>query len=291
MRGLFYPSKVYKGRKDKLYLPESITDRIMLNPVYKMKNIMGTPLCICDSGAFQDIDKETRLTPMNALLRQVRYRDMIAKEKDGFNFEAFCIYDQMIGVDECIIDGKKVKLRGTEDTAKQAIQDTLGSAQVYYKYRDEYNVDKVVWISQGVTPKQYLQECTIPLLDYFRDDDYYGFGGFCIIGRMRKIMLPLFYETVSLVLPALKSRNIKRVHVLGVCIPEAIKHIVHESRKYSITVSTDSSAPEINALAFGKSYNNEMRATIYNGIKNIDYDPIDLAHNNVRSYATWMKQL
>lgn len=286
---LFYPSRVYSGTKDYRYQPENITKRVMLNPVYKVTTLNYPFDALVDSGAFQDIDKHERLTPAQAFDRQRRYRDKLRKDFRDFDFEAVSIYDQMIGVDECVIDGKKIKRRGTKETAKQAVEATLYSARYYNDHRDEYN--RIIYIAQGIDPEQYL-ECTEQLLTYIRPGlDYFGFGGFCIIGRQRKIMLPIFQETCISVFPALARAGIHRAHLFGICLPEAVKIAKKYGDMYGIQLSTDSSAPEINAVAFGKMYTEEGRINRSAGIKWIDYNPIELAHSNVRKYNEWIKNL
>lgn len=288
MDRFFYPSKVYSGTILKPYRPEVIIGRIMLNPIYKAK-LFGEPQeALVDSGAFQDIDKEVRLSPEQALDRQLKYREKFRMQfGESWDFEAVSIYDQMIGVDEQIINGKKVKKRGTLDSAMYAIEETLKSAH-YYKTR-ENETQRMVYIAQGITTKQYIDECAIPLLTYLRPGiDYFGFGGFCIIGRQRKQLLPLFKETVIELLPILHTAGVHRVHIYGVCIPEAIEFIVNQASQYAIQVSTDSSAPEINGIAFGKQYK-DGRPTIH--LEKGTYDKIDLAEYNIKEYNRWMQQI
>jgi hypothetical protein len=278
----------------------------MVNPRYKIKHLLPNTKVLCDSSAFQDIDKGIRLTPEQALKRQLDYRIHLQRITNdaNFNYESLSIYDQMAGVDEQLvcIDGcmKKIKQRGSEETAHEAIKQTILAAE-YYATQRQTIATSVTWIAQGVTPQQYLNDCTLPLLDLFQKGDYYGFGGFCIIGRKRKTMLPLFYETVNLVLPVLRKKNIARVHIYGVCIPEAITYLHEQCKKYGIDASTDSSAPEISALAFGKMYQRNGRPLDPKGImkkykrtvwrKYIDYNPVKLAHANVRMYDNWTKTL
>lgn len=332
---LFYPSKIYNGTKEYPYRPELITWRVMLNPKYRIKHLARGVRCIVDSGAFQDIDAAVRLTPAQALDRQLKYREyLIGITQDPlFNYEAVCIYDQMAGVDEhltclddCYIEYmyyvssgtlhelglkkgeikeilskfKKIKARGTEETATNAVAETLRAAEYYASQRDEIRT-KVVWIAQGINANQYTNDCTIPLMDFVQKGDYFGFGGFCIIGKQRKTMLPIFYETVDKVLPVLKKKGIGRAHLLGVMVPEAVKFFVQECRKYNIVSSTDGSAPEVAGVAFGKTYSKEGKQLAPEQIKKIynrdtwikweDYNPIKLAMANVRRYELWSSSL
>jgi len=286
---LFYPSKVYNGTKEKPYQPELITGRVMVNPKYKVSHLQACDV-ICDSGAFQDIDKAVRLTPEQALNRQMKYRDHLATLLDDptFTYEALCIYDQMAGVDECIDEctGKKVKRRGTEETAQVAVNETLHAAE-YYSYVYPH---RLMLIAQGINSSQYAQ-CTNELLTLRRRDDYYGMGGFCIIGKQRKRMLPIFFETVDRVFPMVKAANVHRVHLLGVCIPDAVEYAAKQASRYQLELSTDSSAPEVGAYAFGKVILPNGRQQSPQWRKHIDYDPRELAYQNVTTYHEYSLKL
>lgn len=288
---LFYPSKVYNGTKEKPYIPEHITGRVMVNPKYKINNLHTTCGVFCDSGAFQDIDKDVRLTPGDALKRQLTFRDYLRTlTNPSFTFEALCIYDQMAGVDEClvVIDGikKKIKIRGSEETAQAAVDETLKAAEYYSKNYTE----RIAYVAQGVNPRQYAA-CTSELLTMARSDDYYAMGGFCIIGRKRKTMLPLFYETCDTVFPMVAQKGISRIHLLGVAIPDAVQYAQRVANAHGLTLSTDSSAPEQQGYVFGRRYTMTGRPQIYAGAKYIDYDPRELAYDNVRTYNAFAQEL
>lgn len=288
----FYPSKVYSGTKEFPYAPELITQRIMLNPLYKVKTFKTSNIhALCDSGAFQDIDRQTRLTPEEALNRQLAYLKQLRKLFNNplWNYEAISIYDQMVGVDEQIVNGKKIKRRGTEETGILAIKDTLVAAEYYSSQRQQ--LPPIIYIAQGINAEQYVQKAVIPLMDLMTTNDYFGFGGFCIIGRQRKKMLPIFFETVVQTIPILKKKGIKRIHIFGVCLKEAIEFLNKQCKNSGILCSTDSSAPELNAVAFGKGYNENLIANVKHGRKWIDYNPIELAHDNIRKYNNWIEQL
>ena len=205
----YYASRIGNGRRGKLFQPELVTGRIMVNPVYfRIKNVLPCSI-LCDSGAFQDIHLMQRLTPKQALDRQFMLWNRLA-----LPFEAIATYDQMAGIDEAIVNGQKVKIRGNENSAAKAVHETLVSAEYYKSQQDAIN-SHIIYVAQGIHTKQYAK-CTDELLTLMRPNDYYGFGGFCIIGRQRKTMLPLFKETVTEVLPMLYKKGIQRVHVFGV---------------------------------------------------------------------------
>ncbi len=133
----------------------------------------------------------------------------------------------------------------------------------------------------------------LQLAQYMAPDDYFAFGGFCIIGRHRKKMLPIFYETFARVVAYLKPRGITRFHTLGVCVPEAITYAVSVARGEGVVFSTDSSAPEVASLLHGAVYvgGRVKYGTWTKAQKGIDYCPVDLAHSNISAYANWINAL
>lgn len=303
---IFYPSRVRGGTKEYPYTPEKITGTCMVNPSYKLYHLLPNKNVLCDSGAFQDIDQHVRLTPEDALQRQITYRDYLRTlvQDVSFNYEALSIYDNMIGVDETVVCDsygcRKVKSRGTVETAQGAISSTLHSAQYYATQRDVIDT-KIIWIAQGVTPKQYVYECLEPMLTMAKTSDYVGMGGFCIIGKMKKVMLPVFFETLDLLLPMVQKKGIKRIHLFGVGIPDAVTYFAKQCQKFNIEGSTDTSAPEVAAVCFGGVYTKQGRQMSANAFmkktrrlhwkKWEDYNPIKLAMANVYNYNTYIKGL
>mgnify|MGYP000231591239 CR=1 FL=1 len=285
----FYPSKTHGGNQHYRYYPEAVSGRIMLNPRYVVSWFLPNTIALCDSGGFQDVHK--RLDARQALDKQLWYEEYVRKIiAPDWRYEAFCTYDQMIGVDEQIINGKKVKKRGTAETALPAIEETLESA-AYYKSR-ENELSRITYIAQGIDTEQYVY-CTKQLIPMIRPGiDYFGFGGFCIIGKYTKSMLPLWYETCSAVLPLLAEAGVHRVHLLGVCIPRAVEFAVLECRKYGIDFSTDSSAPEMKANKFHTGYDPKTgKANIELGDARIDFVPAYEAVRNVRHYTEWINSI
>lgn len=295
---LFYPSKVGNGRRGVLFVPEKITGRAMLNPVYnKLKHLFLPADLLLDSGAFQDIHLLQRLTPEQALQRQLNFKtylDALLGYTD-WNFEAVATYDQMAGIDEAIVNGRKVKVRGNEESALRAIEETLYSAQYYYSQKELIGT-KIIYVAQGINAKQYAEKCVAELLPLMRPTDYFGFGGFCIIGRQRRQLLPVFYETVDRVMPMLRRHNITRAHIFGVCLPEAVTYLAESGRKHGIVTSTDSSAPEFAAIFAGATFENGRQKTPR--LRNnpdwrpyTHYHPVELAHENIRRYNEWISPL
>jgi hypothetical protein len=302
----FYPSKTNDRLNREPFQPETINGRVMLNPKYPIKILNRVapwrcdvceckhtfPQTLMDSGAFQDIDDEIRLLPWSALDRQTRFEEQLrwSNNDHTFHCEALCIYDQMAGVDEAIVDGKKVKRRGTQESARAAVEETLRVAEYYARNRDRVR-GRLMFAGQGVDANQYVNNCVIPMMDVMRPGDYFAFGGFCIIGKMPKRMMPVFAETLPRVLDTLIPFGIRRFHLLGVMYPEAVTLAAGEARRRGVEISTDSSGAETSGV-HGRIYIEGRQVQKYTKEqKYIDYFPCQQAHTNIRDYHEWSSTL
>lgn len=292
----FYPSLTHDTLNGIDFKPCAINGRIMLNPKYPAYEFDLTALAISDSGAFQEIAE--RLKAVEALRRQLRFRHNIRIRRNAphWNFEALCIYDQMGGVDEKIIvvNGrkKKIKQRGTYETAQIAIAQTLEAAYIYAINRKHIQCP-IMFIGQGINPDQYIDECLKPMLQYIQPGDYFGFGGFCIIGKVPSLK-PVFYETFARALPILLDHGIERVHILGVCVVDAIQEAMKIARPYTtLAISSDSASPETNGARFGKGFVDGKWQPLFenSSAKWIRYHPGQLALENIAAYVKWTKTL
>jgi hypothetical protein len=181
----FYPSKNNNRLNRMSFTPECMTGsvkRVMLNPHYPVTTAKGTKK-IFDSGAFQELDMKDRLTPKQALARQLSMNDLVRFRSEDYDnhAEAFITYDMLVGVDEALINGERVKRRGNEETARPAVAATLESA-CYYASQRQRIPGAIAFAAQGATPDQYINECVIPMFDLMQPGDWFAFGGFCIIG-------------------------------------------------------------------------------------------------------------
>jgi hypothetical protein len=289
---LFYPSKTQDHMWQRPLPVEAVAGRVMVNPNYRV-TISRHAAAICDSGAFQDIDRHSRLAPWDALSRQLRFEEQLRWRHGDhdWSFEAVVIYDQMQGVDEAIVNGKKVKQRGTIVTARQAVDETLRAAAYYATQRHRIQ-GALCFVGQGATPDQYVNQCVLPELDMMQPGDWFAFGGFCIIGRVRSLK-PLFMETIDRVLPLLRRKGIDRAHLLGVCVADMVEYAAEAGRREGITMSNDSSAPEFAAAVNGTIYRNGrlIKGPYTKADKNVTYFPSDLALANVKAYTDWAAQL
>lgn len=285
----FYPSKNNDRLNGLPFTPESITGTAMVNPHYPVELAPGT-LYTIDSGAFQERDMHHRLQPWSALDRQLRLEAQIEYGTCGLPAEAIVTYDMLAGVDEALIDGKRVKQRGTEETAIRAVEETLRSAR-YYKTQEHRIRGAIAYACQGVSTAQYV-ECAKELLALIRPGvDWFAFGGLCITGLQRGRMLPVFEATLRAVAPLLRAVGVRRAHILGVCVPEALK-VARALEDEALHFSTDSRAPETAGCIYGRIYEDGRQRNHYTRAqKRVDYHPNELAHRNIKDYATWLHSL
>lgn len=233
-----------------------------------------------DSGAFQEGDEDPdrvepetrkgyRRTPSQALDRQLAHEKRLQRDGCGpdFHFEWIVTYDKLQGVDEAMRVNpqtgltEQIKKRGTEKTGEGAVAATIASAEHYSRERHRVH-GAVAYSAQGVTLTQYLR-CTEALLELMGTDDWYAFGGFCIIG-MQPSLKPQFAATIRAVGPRLKAKGIRRAHLLGVCAHDCIQVAVDELHKCDVDVSTDGSGPEQNSIN-GRVWDIEHTATSRHG--------------------------
>lgn len=203
-----------------------------------------------DSGAFCDkielvggeIAQSNRLPFSVALDRQMShafyygYTDLV---------EAIVSYDLLI--DETWKDGERSKVRWSVQTAEYAVEETVKAAEYLASKRAMigrvYGHHVSLCLSaQGVDTPQYL-ECAEKVVDYMDVGDWFGFGGWCITGLQPTRMLPEFKKTMLAVFPMLARKGVKRVHLFGVIMPEAIACFNYMCNQYNIVGSTDSSGP------------------------------------------------
>mgnify|MGYP006914140212 FL=1 len=287
---IFYPGKNNNALNTRPFAPESITDCAMVNPHYRVDLAPGTRYII-DSGAFQERDMLARLQPWQALDRQLRLEAQIEYGGHGGPAEAIVTYDMLVGVDEALVDGKRKKVRGTEESAAPAVAETLRSAR-YYATQVPRVRGAIAYAAQGATVAQYLA-CVDALLPLMRPGvDWLAFGGFCIIGRVPSLK-PLFYAVLDAALPRCRAAGITRAHLLGVTVADAITVAAGAERRYGVALSTDSTGPEQCAV-FGRGYTADGRQTelgLRKQDKFITYHPRDLAHDNIRTYTRWIETL
>lgn len=188
---------------------------------------------IQDSGAFSDNWTE-RLSFSDALDRQIRHG-----QKHGYVSQIThrATYDLLI--DEVWNDGNRQKRRWSVLEAESAVDETVQAAAWLNKHREGM---PLIISAQGVDAAQYLR-CVQRLMPLIQTGDIVGLGGWCIIGKMSRQMMPVFQETVKIVIPFLAQEGIDRVHIWGVIYPPALATLYHACSQHQIQVSTDSMGP------------------------------------------------
>lgn len=304
----FYPSKTNDKLNRRPFQPERV-GRVMVNPRYPVRQLARVapwychccrmvhtfPRVRCDSGAFQDIGaKHARLFPWQALDAQLRYEEQLRwwLDEPAFHFETVFIYDNPAGVDEAVIDGRKVKVRGDERSAERAIEDTLAAAAVYAARRADIR-GRIEWVGQGISPDQYL-DCLRLQRRYFRDGDLIGLGGFCIWGRMPTRMRNTAHKTIAWAVNWGRLHGICEYHMLGVMYAPAVRWAAGLARKRRVRFATDGSGPEQAACISGAVYRSDgtQDHTVYTKEQKYkEYHPCDLAHTNIHTYHDWARSL
>ena len=194
-----------------------------------------------DSGAFSD-GPGTRLSIADALRRQEAHA-----ERSGYadQIAARASYDLLIDEmwREQETSGVQVrqKRRWTEAAAEEAVAETVQAARYLSAHR---NGLPCVLSAQGVIPRQYLR-CVQQIIPLLQGGDILGLGGFCVVGKCPAQMLPIFRETMRVVMPLLGREGIARVHVWGVMYAPALADLLWFADQHGIRVSTDSMGPSV----------------------------------------------
>jgi hypothetical protein len=189
-----------------------------------------------DCGACSD-DKTNRLDFGAALARQIAHAERY-HSADQITHRA----SSDVLIDEKCNGGKRSNHRWTEAEAEEAVAITTGGA----RHLNQHRTSRVgaVLSAQGISPKQYLA-CTQAIVPLLEPGDLFGFGGFAVLGKKPKQMLPVFLETIDLVIPFLGREQVKCVHIWGVCFVQALGELLRRCDEYSIAVSTDSMGPSL----------------------------------------------
>lgn len=302
----FYPAKNNDRLNRQTFAPEAIGGRVMINPRYPIRQLARVapwwcvrcgalhtfPRVRCDSGAFQDVGKK-RLFPWAALIAQLRLEEQLRwlLNDPTFHFECLFIYDDPAGVDEAMVDGKKIKVRGTALTASRAVAETIASAH-YYASQRRHIMGAIGWVGQGIDPDQY-EQCVRAMLPLMMPGDVFGFGGFCIWGRMPRRITPIAHATITRIVPLLTNVGITDFHMLGVMYAPAIEWCAALATRLGVTFATDGSGPEQAGCIGGRGYANGRQIDVGHrqAHKYISYHPCQLAMENIRSYTEWSNGL
>jgi hypothetical protein len=194
---------------------------------------------LLDSGAFTD-PPEKRLSPEGALLRQLAFEEH-ASAMWGKPWRAHALVSYDLLIDETWVGRERHKRRWSVAEADRAVEETVVAARYLTECRELLAPRELVLSLQGVDPIQYA-ECADEVLKVATSDDWIGLGGWCILGRHKKL-LPVFWATLRLILPRIERAGVKHVHIFGVLWREALGGLLWLADRHGLTVSTDSTAP------------------------------------------------
>ena len=206
-----------------------------------------------DSGAYSDACLQLKQSPLTLFaLKQARcsFKEALRRQEDhavayGYarQIKARASYDVLIDEtwteDEATGLVTRMKKRWSETEAEAAVLETVAAAAYLNKHR---NGIACIMSAQGVSARQYLT-CAQKIIPYLWPGDIFGLGGWCITGRMPAQMMPVFRETMHLVIPFLGQEGITRAHIWGVCYTPALGELLWLCDQYGIQLSTDSVGP------------------------------------------------
>lgn len=221
-----------------------------ISPVYgrsaskKRVNTVRIPTeteVIQDSGAFSDSWAD-RFSFEAALDRQIEHAeryDYVGKLTHRASYDLL--------IDEVWTDGNRYKRRWSENDAEAAVDETVAAAEYIAKHRSNVGL---ILSAQGVTADQYLR-CAERVIPYLEAGDILGLGGWCITGKMPRVMMPTFRETIRIVVPYAARCGVKRIHIWGVIHAPALGELLWMCNQHEIALSTDSAGPSVRP-AFGR---------------------------------------
>ncbi|MDY0247273.1 MAG: hypothetical protein RBR26_10160 [Methanosarcina mazei] len=281
----FYVSKCHDKLNGHVYSLEYVAPYICVNPYYNVTIGKGSKCkYMIDSGAFQDVGNESRLTYQEALNRQLKFEKKISKYKKA---DAIVSYDRL--VDEQMGEAGQFKERVPMDIAKSYVEETIKAAEFLDGCRSKLGTRKLILSCQGVNADQYIQ-CLENILNVSKEGDIIGFGGFCIMSKSIEYEKQ-YYDVIKRAFPLIKKEGINRVHIFGVGIFRALIQTDVFARMNGLECSYDTSSPEINAT-YGKVFNpmTPGLTSVYSKVhKKNGYTPADIALFNVKMINEFWK--
>lgn len=280
---IFYASKCHDRLSGREFTPEAHHGHICVSPHYPARIVRPDIDILLDSGAFQDVADDTRLSYADALDRQLAYEYDLTPDHRPVG--AIVSYDRL--VDEQLGDDGQFKARVDYGTSLDYIEDTINAARYLAGQRDRLRPRKLILSCQGTTTEQYIG-CAAKVLEVARPGDIIGIGGFCIISKSKAYEVQ-FYEVISRLFPMMATAGIDRAHIFGVGILRVLIQAEIEARRYGIKLSYDTSSYEVNAV-FGRVFDpikGQLTGAYTKDQKRRDYWPARLAEFNIRQVAQW----
>jgi len=281
----YYVSKCRNSLNGKPYAPELANRFVCINPYYTIKLDKSVrPKVIIDSGAFQDVGNDSRLTFENALKRQLDF-----EKKVGVTAEAIVSYDRLVDEQLDMVNGQ-VKKRVTQKVSVDYVQETIEAAKYLSEQRKRLGKRKLILSCQGVSVDQYLR-CIDSILGYAEKDDIIGFGGFCIISRSNDYEKQ-YYSVLEKAIPKITEAGIARIHIFGVGMFRSLVQTDIYCRKNGIEASYDTSSPELNST-FGRVFfpPGPSLVCVYDKTQKFrGYHPAVLAEFNIKMIVQFWKE-
>ncbi|MET3209655.1 UNVERIFIED_CONTAM: hypothetical protein ABIC26_002602 [Paenibacillus sp. PvR008] len=261
-----YLSKCHDKLNTKELNTEFITECVCLNPKYRSISIKNpSTKILMDSGAFQDTDKNSRVSFEKALERQLNL-----EKKVGMVSERIVSYDHIGNVEE-----------------------TIKANQYLVSMREKLKPRQLVLMVQGITTRDYIH-CLTETLKIAAPEDCIGLGGVAMSGRINETKYKLL-DTIKIGLPVIYNSNIKDIHIFGVGTFSVLKEIANIKELLQLTgitveglnISCDTSAFELMST-MGNVVDEEQEKWIKvfkKEQKYIDYHPVDLMQSNSRKAA------
>ena len=273
---MYFASKTHDRLNGQPFTPETANVPLCINPYYNVTISNDVPFMI-DSGAFQDVGLENRLSFKEALNRQLEFEKRITPE--GRPAYAIVSYDRL--VDEQFDGTSQIRERVSYDEGIEYVIETIEAARYLSSQRARLSPRKLILSCQGTTTEQYLF-CVKEVLKIATSEDIIGLGGFCIISRSKKVEQQ-FYEVINQAFPIIAEKGIKRVHIFGVGIIRVLVQAELLGRRYGIECSYDTSSYEVNAV-MGRAYDpnkHQLTGVFTKEQKKNGYEPPMLALFNV----------
>ena len=273
----YFASKTHNSLNGVEYRPELIHPALCVNPYYPVTVHDGAQFMI-DSGAFQDVGENTRLSFPHALNRQLAFEKKLTP--DHRPAYAIVSYDRL--VDEQFNGIAQIKERVPLELSAPYIEETIKASEYLARKRRDLWPRKLILSCQGTTTDQYL-DCLNSILQVAQPGDIIGLGGFCIISKSKEYERQ-FYDVINKAFPIIASHGLKQVHIFGVGIIRVLVQSEMLAQRYNLTCSYDTSSYEVNAV-MGRVFdplNISLTSCFKKDQKKAGYTPASLAYFNIK---------
>lgn len=274
----FYASKTHDVLNGTPFNPEEVIDTICLNPKYPTRvRWRHNTKWIMDSGAFQDVSIDRRLTPGEALNRQLDY--IRTFPPTVVTNGRIVSYDRLVDEQFNATFGQ-FKQRVSEAVGEEYVEETIKAAE--YLVSERSKLDQGLILScQGATVPQYI-DCADKIIGMACGSDTIGIGGFCILSKSQTYEKD-YYRVIREIFPKMATHGIKKAHIFGMGVFRVLLQTDLFARRYGIDISYDTSSAEVNAT-MGRLFD-PMNMQLVNVFgkehKRLGYEPAEVALLNI----------